>query len=125
VGNSFVDMYAKHGSTQNMFDKMQFQDVVNWNTMMVGHVKCGQRQKALELFEQMQQEGLLPNSVAFVGVLNVYASIVALEDSRCTHEQTIQRGWDSDVFVGHSLVNMYAKCGSMEDAWRVFNKMPS
>ncbi len=32
---------------------------------------------------------------------------------------------ESDVFVGRSLVNMYAKCGSMEDAWRVFNKMPS
>jgi pentatricopeptide repeat protein len=57
--------------------------------MIVGHVKCGQRQKALELFEQMQQEDVLPNSV--------YASIVALEDGRCTHEQTIQRGWDSDV----------------------------
>jgi pentatricopeptide repeat protein len=66
-----------------------------------------------------------PNSVTFVGVLNVYASILALEDGRCTHELTIQRGWDSDVFVGHSLVNMYAKCGSMEDVWRVFNKMPS
>jgi pentatricopeptide repeat protein len=30
-----------------------------------------------------------------------------------------------DVFVGNSLVEMYAKCGRMEDAWRVFNKMPS
>jgi len=84
-GNSFVDMYAKRGSAQNMFDKMQFQDVVNWNTMIVGHVKCGQRQKALELFEQMQQEGVLPNSVTFVGVLNIYARIVALEDGTCAH----------------------------------------
>jgi pentatricopeptide repeat protein len=28
-------------------------------------------------------------------------------------------------FVGNSLVDMYAKCGSMEDSWRVFNKMSS
>jgi pentatricopeptide repeat protein len=84
-GNSFVDMYAKRGSAQNMFDKMQFQDVVNWNTMIVGHVMCGQRQKALELFQQMQQEDVLPNSVTFVGVLNVYAGIFALEDGRCAH----------------------------------------
>jgi hypothetical protein len=33
-------------------------------------------------------------------------------------------GWDSDVFVGSSLVDMYAKCGSMEDDQRVFNNMP-
>ncbi len=33
-------------------------------------------------------------------------------------------GWDSDVFVGSSLVDTYAKCGSMEDAGSVFNKSP-
>jgi len=36
-----------------------------------------------------------------------------LEDDRCPHEQIIQIGWDSDVFVGSSLVDMYAKCGSV------------
>jgi pentatricopeptide repeat protein len=34
-------------------------------------------------------------------------------------------GCESDVIVGNSSVDMYAKCGSMEDAWRVFNTMPS
>jgi pentatricopeptide repeat protein len=60
-----------------------------------------------------------------VGVLNACASIVALEEGRCAHEQIIECGWDSDVFVGSSLVDMYAKCGSMQDAQTVFNKMPS
>jgi pentatricopeptide repeat protein len=41
--------------------------------------------------------------------------MVALEEGRCAHEQIIQS----------SLVDMYAQCGSMEDAWSVFNKMPS
>ncbi len=66
-----------------------------------------------------------PNSFTFVGVLNAFAIIVALEEGRCAHEQIMQSGWDSDLFVGSSLVDMYAKCGSMEDAWKVFNKMPS
>jgi pentatricopeptide repeat protein len=61
----------------------------------------------------------------FCGVLNACASMVALEEGRCAHEQIIQSGLESDVFVGSSLVDMYAKCGSMEDAWSVFNKMPS
>jgi pentatricopeptide repeat protein len=50
--------------------------------------------------------------------------VVALDQGRCTHELIIQSGWDSAVFVGNSLVDMYAKCGSMEDAKRVFNEMP-
>ncbi|CAK9215698.1 unnamed protein product [Sphagnum troendelagicum] len=104
---------------------MPSQDVVTWTTMISGHVKCGQGQKALELFQQMQQEGVQPDSVTFVGVLNACASVVVLEDGRFAHEQIIERGWDSDVFVGSSLVDMYSKCGSMEDAWSVFNEMPS
>jgi pentatricopeptide repeat protein len=93
--------------------------------MILGCVKCGQGQKALELFQQMQQEGVQPNSVTFVGVLNACASVLALEDGRCAHKQIIESGWDSDIFVGSSLVDMYAKCGSMEDAWNVFKNMPS
>jgi pentatricopeptide repeat protein len=93
--------------------------------MILGHVKCGQGQKALELFQQMQQEGVRPDSVTFVGVLNACASVVAIEEGRCVHRQIIQNGLESDIFVGNSLVDMYAKCGSIGDAWRVFNKMPS
>jgi pentatricopeptide repeat protein len=64
-------------------------------------------------------------SVTFVGVLNACASVVALGKDRQVHEQTIESGCESDVFVGNSLVDMYAKCGTMEDACKVFNKMSS
>jgi pentatricopeptide repeat protein len=93
--------------------------------MILGHVKCGQGQKALELFHQMQQEGVQPDSVTFVGVLNACASIIVLEEGRCVHHQIIQSGLESDVFVGNNLLDMNAKCGSIEDAWKVFHKMPS
>jgi len=58
-------------------------------------------------------------------VLNACASIVALKEGRWAHEEISQSGWDSDIFVANSLVDMYAKCGSMADAWRLFNKMLS
>ncbi|CAM6020096.1 unnamed protein product [Sphagnum balticum] len=51
--------------------------------------------------------------------------MVVIEEGRCVHQQIIQSGLESDVIVGSSLVEMYAKCGSIEDAWRVFNKMSS
>ncbi|CAK9193903.1 unnamed protein product [Sphagnum jensenii] len=108
-----------------VFNKMPSRNVVTWTAMISGHVNCGQGQKALELFRQMQQEGVRPDSVTFVGVLNACASVVALEEGKCVHQQIVECGWDSDVFVANSLIDMYAKCGSMEDAWSVFNKMPS
>jgi pentatricopeptide repeat protein len=127
VGSSLVDMYVKCGSmedAQSMFNKIPSRDVVTWTAMIFGFVKCQQGQKALELFQQMQHEGVQPNSVTFVGVLNACASVVALEEGRCAHEQILQSEWHSNIFVGNSLVDMYGKCGSMEDAQRVFNNMP-
>jgi pentatricopeptide repeat protein len=128
VANSSVDMYTTCESIEDacrVFNKMPSRDVVTWNAIILGHVKCGQGQKALELFRQMQQEGVQPNSVTFVGVLNACASVVALEEGRCVHQQIIQSGLELDGFLGSSLVDMYAKCGSMKDGWNVFNKMPS
>jgi pentatricopeptide repeat protein len=119
-------MYAKCGSMENacrVFNKMHIQDLITWNAMIFGHVKCGQGQQALELFQIMQQEGVQPDPVTFVGVLNACASVVALGNGRWAHEQIIENGCESDVFVGNSLVDMYAKCGTMEDACKVFNRM--
>jgi pentatricopeptide repeat protein len=103
---------------------MPKRDVVAWNAMILGYAKCGQGQKALQLSRQMQHEGVHPVPVTFVGMLNACASVAALEEGRHIHEAIIQSGYESDVFVGSSLIDMYAKCGSIEDAWRVFNRMP-
>ncbi|CAM5999821.1 unnamed protein product [Sphagnum balticum] len=73
----------------------------------------------------MQQEGVQPESVTFVGVLNACVSILALEEGRCVHQQIMQSGLESNVFVGSSLVDMYAKCGRIEDTGNAFKKMPS
>jgi pentatricopeptide repeat protein len=92
--------------------------------MILGHVQCEQGQKALQLFRQMQQEGVQSKFITFLGVLKACASIVALEEGRCVYQQIIQSGLESNVFVRSTLVDMYAKCGRIEDACRVFNKMP-
>ncbi len=62
---------------------------------------------------------------SFLWVLNECASVVALEEGRRAHVQITWSGYDSHIFVSNSIVDIYAKWGSIEDAWRVFNKIPS
>jgi hypothetical protein len=58
-------------------------------------------------------------------VINACAGhLGVLEDCRLVHEQLIQTGCNSDLFVRSTEVDMYAKFGSLEDAWREFSKMP-
>ncbi len=125
VSNSLVDMYAKCGSIEDawkVFNRMPTHDVVSWSAIILGHAKCGHGLKALGLYQQMQQEGVKPVPVTFVGILNACASVAALEDGKHVHEQIIESGFESDVFVCNSLLDMYAKCGSIEDALRVFSR---
>jgi pentatricopeptide repeat protein len=82
VCNSLVDMYAKGGSIEEawrVFNKMPLWNVITWNAMILGHVKWGEGQKVLELFWQMQQEGMCPSPVTFVWVLNACASVVVMK----------------------------------------------
>ncbi len=58
-----------------------------------------------------------PDSVKDMVVLNACASIVPLQEGTCAHEQIIQNGWDSDAFVGSSLVDMYAICATFGGCW--------
>lgn len=128
VASTLVDMYAKCESITEawgVFNKMPVRDVVAWTSIIKGFLKCGQGLKALELFQQMQIEGVKPDPISFVGVLNACANVTALEEGRCIHAQVIESGCESDRFVGNSLVNMYAKCGSIEESWNVFEKMPT
>ncbi len=79
----------------------------------------------MQFFQQMQREGVCPNKFTFVLVIKVCVGLGTLEDGKLIHKELIQIGCEFDVFVGSSLVEIYAKCGNIEDAWKVFNKMPS
>ncbi|CAM6008822.1 unnamed protein product [Sphagnum balticum] len=104
---------------------MTSRNVVTWNAILGGCAIHGHVRETLKHFEQMREEGVHPNDITFVCLLSACSHAVALEEGRCVHDQVIASGWESDVFVGSSLVDMYAKCGSLEDAQRVFSKMPT
>jgi pentatricopeptide repeat protein len=81
--------------------------------------------KDVQLEKTMQQEGMSPDKFTFVQAIKACAGLGRLEFGKLVHKQLIQSGYKSDVFVCNSLVDMYAKCGSIDEAWIVFEKMPS
>jgi len=128
VAINLIDMYAKCRSMEDawrVFNKRPSHDLVSFNAMILALVQYAQGEKVLELFQEMQQEGVEPDAITFIGALNACASVATLDGGRHIEEQVILYGLKSNVFVGSSLVGMYAKSRSVDDAWRVFNKMPT
>ncbi|XP_057837776.2 pentatricopeptide repeat-containing protein At5g27110-like [Cryptomeria japonica] len=127
VATALVDMYAKCGSIDKafeLFDRMPQRNVVSWTAMIAGYVQNGLVEKALETFKQMQLAGIKPNSTTFASILPACAKMGALEQGMDIHQSIMVGGFYSDIIVGNALVDMYAKCGSIEKACKLFNRMP-
>eukprot|EP01018_Ginkgo_biloba_P026305 Gb_39298 [translate_table: standard] len=127
VANTLIDMYDKCGSIESahhVFDRMPRRNVVSWTAMIAAYASHGYGKEALSLFSQMETARTQPNHFTFASILPACADMAALEHGKEIHENIICSGFQSDVFVGSALVDMYIKCGSIDEASKVFNKMP-
>eukprot|EP01018_Ginkgo_biloba_P015184 Gb_08053 [translate_table: standard] len=126
VGNALIAMYAKCENLENanrVFDKASQKSMVSWNTMITAYVQNGYGNHALKLFREMQLSGAKPNSITIASVLPACAYLVGLQQGKEIHDYIFRSGFESDVFVGSAVVDMYAKCGSIKDACQVFDNM--
>jgi len=126
VENSLIAMYSKCGSidvARQVFDKMAKRDVVSWNAMISGYAQNGHAEDALNLFHQMQSGNVKPNQVTIVSVLPACADVAALQEGKYIHEYIMKNKFELDIFVGNSLLSMYAKCKRIDIALQLFDKM--
>ncbi|MCO5580162.1 hypothetical protein L7F22_034029 [Adiantum nelumboides] len=128
LGGALVDMYAKCGAlpqAQSVLEKLPWRDVVLWTALIAGYAQKGQGQFALECYEQMQREGVSPNSVTYVSILKACAVIGAIDKGKQIHDEISRlRLLEHDIVLGSALVDMYAKCGALPQAQNVLEKLP-
>lgn len=124
---SLVSAYALRGEVEvarRLFDQMGERDVVSWTAMISGYSHAGCFQEALELFVQLEGLGMKPDEVAVVNALSACARLGALELGRRIHQQYAGENWTCGPNGGFTcaVVDMYAKCGSVDAALDVFCK---
>ncbi|XWS46094.1 hypothetical protein CRYUN_Cryun14cG0034100 [Craigia yunnanensis] len=111
------------GTCWSLFHQIPNKDVVLWSAMVAACVKNGDYVEALELFRRMQFFGLKANHVSIVSILPACANLGTLRLGREIHGFIIRRTFYHVTSVQNSLVDMYAKCRSLETAIHVFDGM--
>ncbi|XP_057867701.2 pentatricopeptide repeat-containing protein At3g24000, mitochondrial [Cryptomeria japonica] len=127
VGNGLVVLYAKCMKIEDarqVFEEMNERDSASWNIMIVTYAQHGFEKEALNLFCVMQHENITPTHISFVSILTICASSGALQEGKQIHAHIIKKGFELHTFVLNLLVTMYSKCGSLDDARNMFDKMP-
>ncbi|XVE79418.1 hypothetical protein DITRI_Ditri14bG0056900 [Diplodiscus trichospermus] len=126
ISNSLIHLYLSCGdsdSAYRVFMMIGEKDVVSWNSMITGLAQRGCAEKALELFRKMEAENVKPNDVTMVGVLSACTKKLDLEFGRWVCSYIEKNRISVNLTLSNAMLYMYTKCGSLEDAKRLFDMM--
>ncbi|KAK4834201.1 hypothetical protein QYF36_018715 [Acer negundo] len=110
--------------TSLIFTQTKQPNMFLWNTMIRGFVSNDCFQRAIGFYHFMRIDGFLPNNFTFPFVLKACTRQLDFQLGVRLHTIIVKAGFDSDVFVKTSLLCLYAKCGFLDDALKVFDDIP-
>lgn len=131
--NSLLVANVRFGDLEaacKLFEEMPERNVVSWTTMMAGCAETGKTKQALAFFYEMRKAHVQVDQVALVAALSVCAELGDLNLGRWIHAIVYKgscTGLQQEhglVSLNNALIHMYARCGLLKDACRIFQEMP-
>lgn len=125
--NRALLMHVKCGmmiDARKLFDEMPERNLVSWNTIILGLVEKGDYIEAFHLFLYMWGEFSEGDTRMFSMMIKASSGMGLACLGSQLHSCVLKLGIDEDIFVSCALIDMYSKCGSIEDAKGVFYGMP-
>lgn len=127
VGNSLVDMYAKCGflaEAREVFEKLPVHDVISWTTLIAGYAEFGLSGEVFTCLELMRLENVSPNAVTYICSLKVCGGSAGhIDKGQKIHTEIVKESLETDLQVSNSLIDMYIKSASFEEAEHVFYRL--
>ncbi|XP_039168204.1 putative pentatricopeptide repeat-containing protein At3g23330 isoform X1 [Eucalyptus grandis] len=137
IRTSLIDMYCKGGETEKasivfnrwplMFmstenSEIAYKDAYACSSLVSGYVKNGNYENAFEVFNTMVQKCMKVDKFTITSIISASANVGILELGRKIHAYILKVGYYLDVHLSSSLIDMYSKCGSLDDALSVFKQ---
>ncbi|KAK0605142.1 hypothetical protein LWI29_023178 [Acer saccharum] len=128
LNSALTDMYMSCGdeaTARNLFDGYLNRDLISWNALIASYIKNNYANKALLVFSQMISE-VEPNSVTFINILSSCTHLANLPQGQCLHAYATRKGssFGFDLSLANAFMSMYARCGSMKNAEKIFESLP-
>ncbi|PON77672.1 DYW domain containing protein [Parasponia andersonii] len=124
--NAMLSAFAKSGSVEDLgeaFDQMPERDSVSFDTMIAGLSRNGCPRNALEVFVRMRRQGFEPSEYTFASLLRASSQLLDLRLGKQIHGRVVAGHMSGNVFVWNGLTNLYAKCGDINRARWLFDRL--
>ncbi|KAL8092774.1 putative pentatricopeptide repeat-containing protein At3g25060, mitochondrial [Apium graveolens] len=125
-GSQLIGAYARTDDLKaavKVFDMLPHRGIDTWNAIIVAFSRKGSPGEVMDFYGLMELEGVKPDSSTFTIALKACASLLDFEMGDNVRQRAVECGYENDVFVGSSVLNLYAKCGRMDEAMVAFEKM--
>ncbi|XP_021728981.1 putative pentatricopeptide repeat-containing protein At3g01580 [Chenopodium quinoa] len=127
LSTALIEMYANcidEVAARNLFDRCSNRDVILWNSLIASYVRNNLAHEALSLFKRMILEAE-PNSITIINILSSCIDVASLPLGQCLHAYTIRKNCFGglNLSLANALLSMYARCGSMQNAEKIFKSM--
>ncbi|KAG7658964.1 Pentatricopeptide repeat [Arabidopsis suecica] len=126
IETSLLCMYGQTGNlsdAEKVFDGMPVRDLVAWSTLVSSCLENGEVVKALRMFKCMVDDGVEPDAVTMISVVEGCAELGCLRIARSVHGQITRKMFDLDETLCNSLLTMYSKCGDLLSSEKIFEKI--
>ncbi|WVY96585.1 hypothetical protein V8G54_028736 [Vigna mungo] len=128
-GTALVDLYAKCGSLKSaraIFDRLRNKTIASFNAILVGYLNSKVRddeEDPMVFFSKLRFSGVKPDGVTFSRLFCLSANQACLVTGKSLHAYAIKVGLEDDTAVGNAVITMYAKCGTVQDAYQIFSSL--
>lgn len=123
--NCFKRLYSTNPNLVPLFNKyVDKTNVWSWNSVIAELARAGDSVEALKAFSSMRKHSLIPNRSTFPCAIKSCSALYDLHSGKQAHQQALIFGLASDLFVSSALIDMYSKCGHLEEARTLFDEIP-
>ncbi|XP_047947424.1 pentatricopeptide repeat-containing protein At4g30700 [Salvia hispanica] len=126
VSTALTTVYSRLNELElarGLFDELPEKPLASWNAMISGYAQNGATEKAIPLFQEMQELDIRPNPVTITTILSACAQLGALGLGKWLHRLIKKESLLPSIYISTALIDMYMKCGSIEEARRLFDAM--
>ncbi|XP_059667192.1 putative pentatricopeptide repeat-containing protein At5g37570 [Cornus florida] len=127
--NTMISVYSRNGEIDKaleLFEETKGErNPVTWNSMISGHIQVAQHEQALRLYVTMRRLSISQTRSTFSALFHACSCLGSLQQGQLLHAHLIKTPFESNVFVGTALVDMYSKCGNFSDAQKSFINISS
>ncbi|XP_022985292.1 pentatricopeptide repeat-containing protein At3g62890-like [Cucurbita maxima] len=126
VGSKMVAFYASSGdidSSVAVFNRNSEPSSLLFNSMIRAYARYGFAERTVATYISMHSWGFTGDYFTFPFVLKSSVDLLSVWMGKCVHGLVLRAGLQFDLYVATSLIDLYGKCGEINDARKVFDKM--